>query len=954
MIDCSKIPVSFKSSSIGNKDCKHPSINVIYLNARSLVNKINLLRCYASTYKPAVICITETWAHSDLSDSYFQIDFYNMYRSDRSSSARGGGVIIYVFEGMKSLIFSKLSINNVEAVACKIFVDEGSLLISCIYVPPRHNWSMDSIMEFLYSIFYVENTYNVICGDFNRPDINWMNNDIHLSNDVLLTWFMDNHLSQNVNETTRPASGTILDLIFSTVDTCVFDISVRETLGSSDHAIISFSIKLTSFAIDSSSSLKIFDHNRANWKRMNDILMNSRWSHSSQLNIDDLWSLYCQNIQNAIRSSIPFHTKRQWSPLQNRRIRSLLREHRRIYRRYKDVPILNNKLLLMRSQHRIESLINDCILNYELKLSSKLKSNPKPFWSYVNRTLKDKPILSICKDSDGNIFDDPPHIAEAFNNLFCSYFSKRQCLAVFSNSSQATTHTMENIVFTPSKVLFFINKLPSSVSCDLDGISYKSIKNSGTFLASKLSYLFETSLNRGSIPESWRKVVVTPIFKSGDKQLLSSYRPVTVSSSILRIMERIVADEILRFLIVNDKLSSTQHGFLKARSVETAGICFYDYVTRHLDNGLCVDAVYLDYSRAFDSVPHNLLLEKLRRYGICGSLLIWLFDYFTGRSQCVRVNGILSDYKPIESGVMQGSVLGPMFFSLFIDEIDECTNEGIIVKYADDIKLAATFNPHLSDETQTVTENLQKSISLINTWSKNNGLHLNITKTKSMHFGRKNHSNQYQMGNLDIEQVTSFKDLGITVSVPMSFESHIASIVAKANRVLGLMSKSFRSKTPEVLMPVYKSNIRSILEYGSIIWSPHTKALNFQIERVQKRFTRLFPKIRHFHYRQRLENLSMYSLSTRRLRYRLIFLFKVFHGMTSINPNEFFSFSSRSQRENPFKLIMPLSHHVYRSSFVTVDTVRYWNQLTAKEVNVDSVNDFKSGLGGYFMRMDLW
>ena len=218
------------------------SLSVIYLNARSLVNKINLLRSYALTYKPSIICVTETWANSNLPNAYFHIESFNIYRCDRSSS-RGGGVMMYVTQKIKSCLRNDFSIDNVEAITCEIILNDGSLLFSCVYVPPRHTWCRDSFIHYLYSICDMKSSHNVICGDFNRPDINWSSDSICLSNDVLISWFMDNHLYQNVNVVTRPQSGTILDLIFSSIGTCVSNPSVSEMFGKSDHLILSFCIE---------------------------------------------------------------------------------------------------------------------------------------------------------------------------------------------------------------------------------------------------------------------------------------------------------------------------------------------------------------------------------------------------------------------------------------------------------------------------------------------------------------------------------------------------------------------------------------------------------------------------------------------------------------------------------------------------------------------------------------
>ena len=185
---------------------------------------------------------------------------------------------------------------------------------------------------------------------------------------------------------------------------------------------------------------------------------------------------------------------------------------------------------------------------------------------------------------------------------------------------------------------------------------------------------------------------MTPIHKSGPRNKCSNFRPIAITSCVGRIMERVIYRSILEYFESNATLQSTQHGFIPGYSIETAGITFLDLLTRSVDTGKLADAVFLDYAKAFDTVPHSLLLEKLRDHGVAGILLSWISDYLQGRTQVVKINNSFSDPTPIQSGVFQGSVLGPLLFVVFIDDIDSCVSNSAIVKYADDWKLLVTFD----------------------------------------------------------------------------------------------------------------------------------------------------------------------------------------------------------------------------------------------------------------------
>ena len=948
---CSNNPTPERHS-----DKEHSFLKVYYLNARSLVNKIDLLRSYTATYRPHVVCISETWGNDNLPDKYFSIKDYVFYRCDRQG-IRGGGVGIYISSQLQSYLLSSFASDRVEGVTCCIRGSERNCIISCIYKPPDYRLcENDSFIEYMYSVSgYQQNAHLIICGDFNSPNIQWDSPTLSQFSDPLLTWYLDNFLNQNINFPTRPQSASILDLVFSSMETEVSEISINECFGSSDHAIISFKICFDNFDSDTKYSHRMC-FSQANWTRFRKILLNANWKNAGDDNIDNVWTTYFANISNAIEQSIPKKEKVNWSPLNNVFLQSKILQHRENYEAYVELPSLDKKLNCLRSQKNIDSTIENLIRSHEEKLSKNAKSNPKAFWSYVGQTFKKSPsMFSTIKDFNGECIFGSLEIAEAFNDLFCSHFNcQNYSINKQSEDASNAIPCLEYISFTSMKVLQFIRNLPSSVSTDKDGICYTILKQGNLLLAIKLASLFELSMNSGSLPQSWNSVTVTPIYKSGDKCDLHNYRPIGVSSCVLRLMERMIADEMHTFIDLNMILNNTQHGFIRGGSIETANIVFYDFVTKNLDAGKCVDVIYLDFSRAFDSVPHELLISKLFMFGIRGKLLKWISAYLTHRTQSVIINGKLSQQRKILSGVIQGSVLGPLLFSLFINDIDQCIDDDIMmIKYADDVKMAVSFRSNIEDSGLSATK-LQKAINSIECWSVKNGLYLNVTKSKSIQFGINNPLLQYTCYGVDIERVHCFKDLGIIVNEPFSFDMHVSNIVLKANRILGILSKTIKTKTPAILLPLYKSYVRSILEYGSILWSPHKMKSVHLIERVQRRFTKMFPNLRHLEYQQRLRKLSLLSLSARRTRYKLIFLFKVLNQATTIHPSDHFVFSNRAQRGNPRKLLMPNVHHNFRSNFFVVDCIHHWNSLTFEESSAGTLQQFKKSIESYFVRINIW
>ena len=844
------------------------NLSVYVINARSIVNKIDLLRAYVHEYRPHVVCITESWAHDGISDAYLSVKNYSHFRCDRKSCL-GGGVLLYVSSDLCAVQISSYDDNQASVVTCRVSsTSNDNLLISCVYIPPDYCLLASSLLNHLSNIVNCNNCSQILCGDFNCPNINWTLLSAPPACQPLLDWCLDLFLTQNVIKPTRPLSKSVLDLVFSTVDTHIDNVSVNECFGTSDHAIVSFVIPSFSapHVVTTESNVFVFD--KANWKLFRNKLFDSKWPLILPTSdINSVWSQYLKNIISSAEFSIPMRRKRPWSPRNSERVRMALRNHRRIFNHYASSPTNFNQWKLNYSQSLVNSEIKKAIQHHEYKICSFVSKNTssKPFWSYVKSKLNTSTQFSVIVNDDGVTLSDHRDIANCFNAYFSSTFNSRSHYPTLSDA--INTDVLNFVHFSPIETLKTINALPDSTSLDGSGLCYKFIKNGGYFLASKLTDFFSFSLLKQEIPNDWRNIIVTPTHKSGPKSFCKNFRPIALTNCVSRIMERIVSRTMMNFLIShNPSLHSSQHGFYPGRSVETASVSFADFLTQNLDRGKIVDTVFLDFAKAFDSVPHSVLIEKLRFYGISGALLFWLADYLQGRQQSVRVHDVISNPAPVTSGVIQGSVLGPLLFTIFIDDIDLCVKNSHIIKYADDVKLFVT-----SSRSGTSNSALQDDLNAICRWSISNGISLNVAKCKTMCFGDNNCCYQYFLSNVSLDTVSTFKDLGITLSSSNVFKEHIYTAVAKANRMLGLIKKSFCTRDPKCLLILYKAYVRSILEFSCVIWSPYVKYLIDCVEKVQKRFCNFFPCLHGLSYQSKLVNLNLLSLESRRLRYKLIF-----------------------------------------------------------------------------------
>jgi hypothetical protein len=366
-------------------------------------------------------------------------------------------------------------------------------------------------------------------------------------------------------------------------------------------------------------------------------------------------------------------------------------------------------------------------------------------------------------------------------------------------------------------------------------------------------------------------------------------------------------------------------------------------------HGLPVDVIYLDFAKAFDSVPHQRLIRKVKSFGITGSALRWMESFLNNRRQKVSVNGEHSSWKPVISGVPQGSVLGPLLFLLYVADMpNELSN--FISMFADDTKLFKV----IMDTADPI--NLQEDLDRLQQWSKTMCLRFNTSKCHVLHLGHQNPAHEYSMTDNDnvhhqLDRSTEERDLGVIVDEKLNFSSHIEMIVKKANRILGCIRHSFRHMNKNSFILLYKSLVRPILEYASPVWSPHLRKHINMIEQVQRRATRLIPDIRHLSYPERLQYLELPTLNFRRLRADLIQCFKLVHGINHLSDESFCnicppkpmlqaSMATTSRGHSKKLQVQFVTGHRYH--FFSNRVTAAWNSLREDTVTAPSVQNFKS------------
>ena len=491
-------------------------------------------------------------------------------------------------------------------------------------------------------------------------------------------------------------------------------------------------------------------------------------------------------------------------------------------------------------------------------------------------------------------------MAEYLNGYFSSVFAKEDIslLPVADVKFQeAKSDYLGPLVVTPELVAKKIKAMKDNKSPGVDGIPPKLLMETVEQISIPLARVFNLSLNEGVVPFEWKEANIIPLFKNGSRNKSENYRPVSLTSVICKLLERLIKDHMVDFLVKHKLLNSSQHGFLKAMSCLTNMLCFLEEITKWIDVGSPVDIIYLDFQKAFDKVPHQSLLLKLKAHGIGDSITDWIEQWLTDRRQRVVVDGEVSNWKSVLSGVPQGLVLGPTLFLIYINDLDDSITSNVL-KFADDTKLFRKVNAD-GDK-----QHLQHDLDRLVKWSEKWQMLFNFGKCKCLHTGHGNLNVNYKMGDTVLGTTVQENDLGVTISADMKVSEQCGIAASKGNQILGLIRRNITYKGKKLIIPLYKAIVRPHLEYCIPAWRPYRKKDIDTLERIQRRATKMIPELRDLSYEERLKECGLTTLETRRLRGDQIEVFKILNEYENIDRNMFFSLKKDSRtRGHEVKLV---------------------------------------------------
>ena len=535
------------------------------------------------------------------------------------------------------------------------------------------------------------------------------------------------------------------------------DVVVGDSLGTSDHNIIQFKV-VANVPLKSTSEL-VPDFRKANFMGLRKHLKNMEWDAAfSENDTISQWNTFKDIISDACSKYIPLRKRRsnnkpKWLDAQAKKA---LKQKRKLWISFVKSKREQDYLAFKRQQKLCKREIKRAKSSYEVKIAKQCKDNPKIFYSYTRSKLKTRESVGPLSNQEGGLISDDRDIAIALNEYFCSVFTEEdenlpEPVRVFSEEQDCQ---MVDITFTVDDVRKLLLNLNPSKAPGPDQLYPRVLKEMADELAYPLFSVFKRSTIECVVPDDWKNANVVPIFKKGSRQAAANYRPVSLTSVVCKLLESLIKSNIIKHLYKFNLLNKSQHGFLRNRSCLTNLLEFLEDVTKMLDEGDPVDIIYLDFQKAFDKVPHRRLVEKLAAHGICGSTQKWINAWLEGRKQRVVINGLQSAWSDVISGVPQGSVLGPVLFLIYINDIDFAVDV-LVKKFADDTKL------YTKVRTEQQATRLQESLHKALGWGKEWQMLFNLNKCKVLHAGSGNKRFNYNMGGVQLDKVTEEKDLGV-------------------------------------------------------------------------------------------------------------------------------------------------------------------------------------------------
>ena len=964
---------------------KDQHFRCLSFNAQSIRSKIKLPDgTYTSNLKSFqdliyaesldMVMVTETWLNNCITNNEILPKGYQIIRKDRDADKRGGGVLIALRDDIvyNRLISGKNCPNwsdhlEIIAIELDLLNSKKSLLCVC-YRPPSYglNEWLELFSAFLQETSNYENVF--ITGDFNFPDLTWNSSLVPNKPERSITdgssefreLTFDFFLHQVNMYPTR--HNNILDLVLTTTPENVVNLSCvsAKTMDlSSDHSLTFFDILLNAKSIGFDKRT-VFDFHHADWNGLYHALNHRNLSPNESSDINGDWERWKDQFLSVAADYIPLKTfkRRNSPPWIDGEVRRLLSKKDSCRKKANRSSSANLWEKFRELRRATKKLVRTKRRQYFQKLPSLLKSNSKKFWSAFKFTSKHSNIPSKMswtqKDSTTSTAETPIDIVNLLNRYFYSVFKHPDTTDdhfpfVVPDNGTSNITTISDITLTEEEVCAVLKALDEDKATGPDKIPALLLKKCAVNISSSLCQLFNKSLSCGILPSEWKLANISPIPKRSPNNDVSNYRPISLLSLISKAFERCIYNRLIEH--IHGQIYELQYGFLRGRSTTSQLLHVLQQVLNVLEQKNQVDIVYLDFAKAFDKVSHNLLLVKLHNFGIRGNLLQWFRDFLSGRFQRVTALGVSSEPLPVLSGVPQGSILGPLLFIIYVNDLPKSISQDTTMAiFADDTKC---YRPIKNSEDN---KTLQSDLDNITIWCHEWKMDLNQTKCGVLHLTRSREPTitQYTVLDSPVNRSNSQRDLGMSITSNLKWNKQVQDISLKANKMLGFVKRTTHVICNQsVRKALYLTMVRSQLAYGSQVWAPQTVGNIQTIERVQRRATKFIlslPYRTDISYKDRLQILNIIPLCYWHEYLDMVYVFKSLKNDSDSNISVKVSTRETRSASNGILLNVGKCRTVNYQNSYYIRAAKVWNTLPVDiRDTTKSVPSFKTLLRKHYI-----
>lgn len=956
-----------------NNKCTELSLNVdnfsiFHLNIRSLPKHFSELQNFLSTLnlKFSVIGLTETWLTENTQD-LFELEGYCHFKLFRSGR-RGGGVSLYVNENLNVRIRNDLCVINSNFESLVVEIPKGDkidkhIVLTIIYRPP--NSDVQSFNEFISDLIWklkIENKTSYFLGDFN---INLLDVDSHLLSAEFIETMYSSSLFPFITKPTRvrSTSATLIDNVFCN------DLASKHFNGIfftdiSDHFPV-FCINDACKIKTQSKPFKSRNISKTNIKAFETELLSINWDNITTCNNGQIaFKLFYQKFIELYEKHFPAKLKKisykNRKPWLTQGLKSAIKNKNKLYIKSIKNTSPQNLSEYKTYKCKLNKLLKHAERQYYHELMQIYRNNIRNTWSILKEVINKK--KSMNKPSNfkinGKVTSDRKIVANGFNNFFVN-IGNNLAKEIPSSLVDPTSYIKESnsySIFLQPVDCNEVHRIISSLkraSAGYDGIHSEVVKMTCHAYLEPFTHVLNLSLTQGFFPDYLKVAKVVPLHKAGDASTLNNYRPVSILPLFSKILERLMHSRLLNFINKHSILYDYQFGFRENHSTNMALTLLMDKVLSAMDKGEYAIGLFIDLQKAFDTVNHNILLNKLYKYGIRGTCFQWLSDYLCDRKQFVEFDNAVSDMKTITCGVPQGSILGPLLFILYINDIINSSQKLFFVLFADDTTIV-TQGKSLNDIIQMLNEELVK----VRSWLNANRLSLNVAKTHFMIFrSRSKRLPQHfdvKLNDSSVDCVESTKFLGVIIDVNITWMEQINKVKGKVSRGFGIVCKARKVFGVPTLITLYNSLILPHLIYCIEIWGMAADTYSNSLLTTQKKIVRIImSKSSRTHSKPLFQGLKILPLNLIYKYNVLVFMFKFIKGMLPEICNKLFKRNSdivsRVTRQR-FNLHLPKCNSALYKNSIIMMGVKMWNDISSKLDHFCSIHSFKLKLKEFLLK----